>query len=466
MSTIRVFKHYIKVPLLLLAILDFGILVTSVYLAADIRMPNMEYDGLDELLSYGTRAQIYAITMIFGMLAVGLYQTRIREGIIGILLRLIIAYSIGTMALALLFYLVPDAFLGRGILIISTILSLTVILFMRYAIFKFDSNIFKRRILVLGAGKNANALTSLRRKTDQFGFIILGYVHVRGTAHAIDPSKIIKLKMPLKDFSIINEVDEIVLAIDDRRKGLPVQDLLDCKMSGIKIIDLASFFEREAGKIRLDQIQPSWLMLSDGFNKNSLHDIGKRLFDITSSILLLMLTWPFMIFTIITIKIEDGFKAPVMYRQIRIGESGRPFPVLKFRSMRIDAETDGKAKWAQQHDSRITRTGNFIRKVRFDELPQIFNVLRGDMSFVGPRPERPEFVVALNEKIPYYNERHRVKPGITGWAQICYPYGASEEDSLEKLQYDLYYVKNQSLFLDFLILVQTAEVVIFGKGAR
>jgi len=446
--------------------LEFGVLVSSVYLAADIRMPHMKYDGLDELLSYSTRAQIYAITMIFGMMAVGLYQARIREGIIGILLRLIIAYSIGIVALALLFYLVPDAFLGRGILIISTILSLTIILVIRYAIYKYDSNLFKRRILVLGAGKNASALTTLRRKTDQFGFTILGYVHVRGTPHTIDPDKIIKLKMPLKDFTIKNEVDEIVLAIDDRRKGLPIHDLLDCKMSGIKIVDLASFFEREAGKIRLDQIHPSWLMLSDGFNKSAFQDISKRIFDLVSSILLLMLTWPFMIFTTMAIKIEDGVNAPVIYRQIRIGEGGRPFPVLKFRSMSVDAENDGKAKWAQEHDSRITRTGNFIRKVRFDELPQIFNVIKGDMSFVGPRPERPEFVVALNEKIPYYSERHRVKPGITGWAQICYPYGASEKDSLEKLQYDLYYVKNQSLFLDFLILLQTAEVILFGRGAR
>lgn len=446
--------------------LEFGVLVSSVYLAADIRMPHMKYDGLDELLSYGTRAQIYAITMIFGMMAVGLYQARIREGIIGILLRLIIAYSIGIVALALLFYFVPDAFLGRGILIISTILSLTIILVIRYAIYKYDSNLFKRRILVLGAGKNASALTTLRRKTDQFGFTILGYVHVRGTPHIIDPGKIIKLKMPLKDFAIKNEVDEIVLAIDDRRKGLPIHDLLDCKMSGIKIVDLASFFEREAGKIRLDQIHPSWLMLSDGFNKSAFQDISKRIFDLTSSILLLLLTWPFMIFTIMAIKIEDGVNAPVIYRQIRIGEGGRPFPVHKFRSMSVDAENDGKAKWAQAHDSRITRTGNFIRKVRFDELPQIFNVIKGDMSFVGPRPERPEFVVALNEKIPYYSERHRVKPGITGWAQICYPYGASEKDSLEKLQYDLYYVKNQSLFLDSLILLQTAEVILFGRGAR
>jgi len=454
------------VPLLFLAVLEFTLLVASVYLAADIRMPDMKYDGLDELLPFSSRAQIYAIAMMFGMMAVGLYQTRIRDGMVGILLRLIIAYSIGTVALAVLFYFVPDAFLGRGILIIATVISVTTVLIIRYTIYKFDSDMFKQRVLILGAGDRASALATLRRKTDQFGFIILGYVHVRGTSHSIDPEKIIKLRMPLKDFAISNEVDEIVLAVDDRRKGLPVHDLLDCKMSGIKITDLASFFEREARKIRLDQIHPSWLMLSDGFNKSAFQSISKRFFDISSSILLLMLTWPFMIFTIIAIKIEDGLSAPVIYRQIRIGVNDRPFPVFKFRSMSVDAENDGKAKWAQQNDSRITRTGNFIRKVRFDELPQIFNVLNGDMSFVGPRPERPEFVVALSEKIPYYSERHRIKPGITGWAQICYPYGASEKDSLEKLQYDLYYVKNQSLFLDFLILLQTAEVILFGRGAR
>jgi len=231
---------------------------------------------------------------------------------------------------------------------------------------------------------------------------------------------------------------------------------------------LLSFFERETGKIRLDQLHPSWLLFSDGFNQGGMRATTKRTFDICISSLLLVITWPLMLLTVIAIWIESGFnfKTPILFKQVRVGAGGRPFQVLKFRSMIVDAEKSGKAQWASKNDSRITRVGSLIRKIRVDELPQILNVFRGDMSFVGPRPERPEFVVIFSEKIPYYSERHRVKPGITGWAQLLYPYGSSEKDALEKLQYDLYYVKNHSIFLDFLIMLQTAEVVLFSRGAR
>jgi len=309
-------------------------------------------------------------------------------------------------------------------------------------------------------------LSQMRRKTDRIGFLLLGYIHLRGVADKVDPNKITTLQMPLKEYCLNNEVDEIVLAIDDSRKSFPVQELLDCKMSGIEITDLASFFERESGKVKLDLLKPSWLILSGGFKKNVYTAIVKRIFDVSVSLIVLFLTWPFMLFSVCAIKIEDGLAAPVIYKQIRIGEDGKPYFVLKFRSMRIDAEKAGKAKWADKNDTRITKVGSIIRKTRFDELPQLFNVLRGEMSFVGPRPERPEFVIKLSEKIPYYSERHRVKPGITGWAQIRYPYGSSDKDAVEKLQYDLYYIKNYSLFMDFLIMLQTAEVIFFGKGAR
>jgi len=322
-------------------------------------------------------------------------------------------------------------------------------------------------VLVLGTGKTANKiLTELRRKTDKIGFVIIGFVHVRKTEDMVEKDCIVRLNMPLKEYAITNEIDEIVLAVEDRRKSFPVDDLLDCKMSGISIVDTITFFERETGKICLDQVNPSWFIMNAGFRNNILQSYLKRAFDILASALLLVLTWPFIIITMLAIKIEDGIRAPIFYKQIRVGENGIPYHVFKFRSMRVDAEKNHRPVWAGKEDSRITRVGNFIRKTRIDELPQIYNVLRGDMSFVGPRPERPEFVVRLSETLPYYKERHRVKPGITGWAQISYPYGASEKDALEKLQYDLYYVKNFSVFLDVLILLQTVEVIIFGKGAR
>jgi len=227
---------------------------------------------------------------------------------------------------------------------------------------------------------------------------------------------------------------------------------------------LPSFFERQTGQIQLESLNASWMIFSDGFHRSPMKDIVKRIFDVTASSLLLLLTLPVFVLTALLIWLESG--SPILYRQERVGENGRIFNVLKFRSMRKDAERDGVPQWAKKQDARVTRVGKVIRLLRIDELPQIFNVLRGDMSFVGPRPERPYFVDELTKKISYYPSRHTVKPGITGWAQIRYPYGATVEDAVQKLQYDLYYVKNHTLFLDLIVLIQTAQVVLFGKGAR
>ena len=400
------------------------------------------------------------------MIAIGLYQARLREGVLGFLLRLSAALFLGTVALSLIFYLFPSLFLGRGVLLLAEMISFFGIALIRNVIYFSGSNIFKKNILVLGAGERAASITELRRKSDQVGFSIIGYVHVRGEKDIVDPKKVIYLNSSILDFCADNNIDEIVIAINDRRKTLPMSELLDCKMSGVDIVDILQFFERETSKIKLDHLHPSYLLYSDGFQQGIARQNIKRSFDVVISGLFLLLTWPLMAITAFLIMLESGFGQPILYRQVRVGEDGKPFQVLKFRSMRTDAEKDGKAQWAVKNDTRITKIGGFIRKVRIDELPQIFNVFKGNMSFVGPRPERPEFVGELSDKIPYFNERHRIKPGITGWAQLSYPYGASEKDSLEKLQYDLYYVKNHSLFLDFLILLQPVEVVLFSRGAR
>jgi sugar transferase (PEP-CTERM system associated) len=260
-------------------------------------------------------------------------------------------------------------------------------------------------------------------------------------------------------------VQEIIIAIQERRGGcFPIQDLLECKLNGIKVTDSAAFFERERGQIRVNSLYPSWLVFGGGFDQSLLRTGIKRIFDLVASGVLLVATLPIMIITAVCILLEDG--APIFYRQERVGKSGKTFMVLKFRSMRNDAEKGGKPQWASTDDPRITGVGRIIRKLRIDELPQIFNVLNGDMSFVGPRPERPYFVNQLCAEIPFYNVRHSIKPGITGWAQVRYRYGASVEDAIEKLQYDLYYVKNHSLFLDAIILIDTIEVVVLGKGGR
>lgn len=468
MSTFRVFNHYIRVPFLILGVIESSILFASVYAGIVIRL-QVSQESFSTLVSqHWEEAFLFATIMILAMIASGLYQARLREGTFGFILRLTTAFLLGTVALSVIFYLIPDIFLGRGVLILSIAGSFVCITIIRRLIRYLDPNVFKKRILVLGAGKRAATITELRRRSDQFGFNILGYIKLRGEKDVVDNEKVLKLNIPLIDYIEKHDVDEIVLAVDDRRKGIPMHELLDCKMRGVDILDVVTFFERETGKIRLDQLHPSWFLFSDGFNYGAGRELVKRIFDASASFFLLSITWPFMLLAAVAIIIESGCKwgTPILYRQVRVGQEGRPFQVLKFRSMIVNAEASGKAQWAAKNDSRITKVGSFIRKTRIDELPQILNVLRGDMSFVGPRPERPEFVVMLSEKIPYYSERHRVRPGITGWAQLLYPYGSSEKDALEKLQYDLYYVKNHSIFLDFLIMLQTSEVVLFGRGAR
>ena len=467
MTSVRLFKHYVRIPFIVLSLIEAMICIFSIYGAIEIRfMYSRENTALNAEGYLLLKTTIFALVLVTAMAAMGLYQAQMRDGLIGYLLRLVASFLLSLVGLSLIFYAFPDLFLGRGILVLAYAISFLGISTVRKLTIAIDPDIFRKRIVVLGAGEKASTIKQLRRKADQVGFNLIGFIHVRGEANLIEPAKMVNVNGSLHEFSVDHDIDEIVLAVDDRRKGFPIHELLDCKMRGIDIVDIQSFFERETGKIRVDLLHPSWLIFSDGFRQSALRDYIKRGFDIFSSILLLSVTWPFILLTTIAILAESGFKAPIFFRQVRVGEGGKPFQVLKFRSMKIDAEQHGRAVWATKNDSRVTRVGGFIRKVRIDELPQIFNVLRGDMSFVGPRPERPEFVVDLSERIPYYDERHHMKPGITGWAQLCYPYGSSERDALEKLQYDLYYVKNYSLFLDFLILLRTVEVVLFGKGAR
>jgi len=291
-------------------------------------------------------------------------------------------------------------------------------------------------------------------------------VHISTDHDVVEAGRVIYPDRPLRDIVRENRVDEIVVAVDDRRKSLPVHELLDCKMDGVAVFDLLTFFERETGKIRLELVHPSWLFLSDGFRISSASLLVKRVLDIAVSLLLLPVFLPVMVVVAVAIWLENPSEGAIIYKQVRVGGGDKEFQIYKFRSMRTDAEKNGLAQWAKKDDARITRVGAFIRKLRLDELPQLFNVIKGDMSFVGPRPERPEFVKQLVEQYPYYRERHRIRPGLTGWAQIRYQYGDTFEDAFEKLQYDLYYVKNVSIFLDLLIIMHTVEVILLGKGAH
>lgn len=466
---LRLFRHYVPHSFLWLGAIEAAILLLSIYLGALLRFGFGGGDGatIDEVEPLWPKAVLFALVMISVMTAVGLYKANLRDGFAGMLLRTGISILLGFGLMSLAFYIFPSLFLGRGAFALSFGIALGGIICARLVFFRvIDQEALRKRIVVLGAGKRAGQIAQrMRRKVDRRGFAVIGYVHVPGEHVAVDEEEVLRLDIPLLEFANRHRVDEIVVAVEDRRKNFPVHELLDCKMSGIEVVDMTAFFERQAGLIRLDLLHPSWLIFSDGFLTSSLRDYNKRIFDVIASLLILALVWPVMIVTALAILIESGGRGPVFYRQVRVGQNWELIEVLKFRSMRVDAEKDGP-QWASKNDSRVTRIGAFIRKVRIDELPQLFGVLRGQMSFVGPRPERPEFVEQLSQNIPYYAERHRVKPGITGWAQIRYAYGSTEQDAVEKLQYDLYYVKNHSLFLDLMILFQTAEVILWGRGAR
>jgi len=460
---IRLFKHYIPRSLLVLGLVEFLVFLFSVQLGFAVRFSS----GLigDDAHLITIKSVVFAAVMYSSMIAMGLYQRHLRDGRKGMFMRLVAAFAIGFVAMSLLFYLFPHLLLWRGTFALTLVFAFVGVVFARLVYIKLvNREDLNRRILVAGAGKKALLMeTLLKRRTDRRGFTVVGFVRIGDEEVCVDEQKLIPHETPLNDLVQQHDVDEIVLAITDRRKKFPVEELLDCKMSGVTVTEIISFFERQSGRIILEMLQPSWLIFSDGFSHGAFRNVSKRIFDVVASLILLLVTFPFMLLAMICIYVED--RGPVFYKQVRVGQNWRLVQVLKFRSMRTDAEKAG-AQFATTNDDRVTRVGRFIRKTRIDELPQLFNVLKGEMSFVGPRPERPQFVEAFSARIPFYAERHRVKPGITGWAQISYPYGASEKDTIEKLQYDLYYVKNYSLFLDLTILFQTAEVILWGKGAR
>lgn len=321
------------------------------------------------------------------------------------------------------------------------------------------------RVLVFGIGERALAVENALRHSSPAVEIVGFYPSPMETEPRVPAKWVLARSRSLTDTAVELQADSIVVAVTERRGGaMPLRELLDCKLCGFRVMDLESYYEQTLGQIRLDALYAGWLVFGQGFRQGILRTVVKRLLDVAVGSFLLTLAWPVMALTALLIVLESGF--PILYRQERVGLNGRLFNVIKFRSMRTDAEKDGKPRWAAAKDDRVTRVGRVIRKLRIDELPQLFTVLAGDMSLVGPRPERPFFVDKLMREIPFYAVRHSIKPGVTGWAQVRYHYGASVEDSAEKLQYDLYYVKNHSLFLDLLILFKTVGVVLTGKGAN
>ena len=461
---IRLFKHYVPNAVLLLGLLDIVLLVAAGELGWLLRAHQVGMAALP----MSTRApQLlgYAAFIEVAMIAVGVYGADALQSLRYAMARLIVAVSLGVIGLSVLYFMIPQISFWRSNLLYAMSLSVLLLISLRVLLGKtLGSQAFKRRIVVLGAGPRAARLKVLS-KAPGAGFAVVGYVSM-SEANRVIPEAIARDAIyNLADHVVLLNASEVVLALEERRNALPLKDLLRVKTTGVHVNEISTFLERETGRVDLDSVNPSWLIFSDGFSSGRMVSSAfKRLFDISASLLLLVLTLPLVLITAIAIRFES--KGPAFYRQRRVGLYGVGFDVIKLRSMRQDAEIGGKAVWAEKDDPRITRIGRIIRKLRIDELPQCWSVLKGEMSFVGPRPERPQFVEDLEQKLPYYAERHMVKPGITGWAQINYPYGASIEDSRQKLEYDLFYAKNYSPFLDLLILLQTIRVVLFPEGAR
>jgi sugar transferase (PEP-CTERM system associated) len=460
---IRLFKHYIPHAVLLLGLLDFGLLVAASEIAWQLRAVQigMELGGLG---GRGIALMGTAMMIWLAMIAVGVYGPNALRSLRFAGARVLVAISLGIIALAVVDFVIPTDLFWRSTLLYTMGLAILVLVLDRLLLNSFlGSSAFRRRVMVLGAGDRAQRLRELGERPET-GFAIVSFI-----AMSDDP-RVVEEAIPraaIHDLGRFVEnlgVSEVVLALQERRNSLPLKDLLRIKTKGVHVNDFSSFIERETGRVDLDTVNPSWLIFSDGFSSSRMFSSAvKRIFDITASLTLLLLTLPIIVLFAGLVKLDS--KGPAFFRQTRVGLYGEPFTLIKLRSMRTDAEKDG-AKWAEENDPRITRLGRFIRKVRIDELPQTWSVLKGQMSFVGPRPEVPTFVESLEDEIPFYGERHMVKPGITGWAQINYPYGASVEDSRCKLEYDLYYAKNYTPFLDFVILLQTLRVILWPEGAR
>jgi sugar transferase (PEP-CTERM system associated) len=464
---VRIFNHYISKMTVFLFCLEELMLMASVYLGTGIRFLDEAQVFSDSLTDLFPKAATFAVVMAMSMAAMGMYQLDSRPDPKSTLLRLMPSMVLGLGLISLVFYWAPDLYFGRGILGIVMLLAMAGIFLTRVAFFKWSTlGIAEPRLMVLGTGARAKECRDLIENDPGCRkFKIVGFVPMPGEERQVPSTSVLPAAGSL--VSMVNKygVSEVIVAVGDRRNGgFPIQELLECKLNGVKVSDPANFYERERGQIRVDSLYPSWLVFGGGFEQGLLRAAVKRVFDLAASMILLVVTYPVMLVTALCIFVEDG--APVLFRQERVGKGGGKFKVLKFRSMRNDAEKEGTPQWAAANDPRTTWVGRNIRKLRIDELPQIFNVLKGEMSFVGPRPERPYFVDQLSAKIPFYNTRNSVKPGITGWAQVRYQYGASVEDAVEKLQFDLYYVKNNSLFLDILILIDTVQVVLLGKGGR
>lgn len=419
----------------------------------------------DDLAAVGAaRILLFVLIVIFISFIAEMYANHHQLPGSELAVKVVTSLGVACLVFAGLTYVNPDEQFGNNVLVFS-IVAFGILQFLCHIAYRMYVKFrgFASRVLVLGVGDSAWTMGTIIPESDE-NYLLSGYVQCADETPQVPPTDILENQEGLYATAKREQADSIVVSLSERRGVFPVKELMACKLDGVEVVDAPTFYERVTGKLLLEGINPSWIIFSEGFKVSTLQKILKRAMDICCAAIGIILLAPF--FPLIALAIKLDSAGPVLYWQERVGEREKNFRLYKFRTMCSDAESATGAVWAKQNDSRVTRTGSFFRKTRIDELPQFFNILCGDMSLVGPRPERPEFVSRLKEVIPYYSERHFVKPGVTGWAQVRYPYGASVEDSLEKLRYDLYYIKNLSIWLDLMIILETIRVVLFRKGAR
>jgi sugar transferase (PEP-CTERM system associated) len=434
-------------------------LVVCFYIGALWSWVDVEF-GIALFESFLLQALLFATIFIVAMFAMGLYEALLNSSIASVMVRMAVAFGGGFVVLSAIFYALPEYSTWRAVTGGGLVLGFLVIAISHFAFLKFANLVaFKRRALVIGVGEMAARILDLERRGCDYGFVCLGFIATPGEIAAVDQARIVANEGSLYDLVKRLKVEDIVVSVDDEQASPPMDQLVECSFRGVPIIDYATFYERETKRTDLDWLKEHWILSAGGLPGGTFHHLVMRLFDIFVSLTALIVFLPVIIGTALAIKLDSP--GPIFYRQTRVGLRGKPFMLTKFRSMRTDAEADGIPQWSGQSDPRVTAVGAFIRKTRIDEIPQIFNVLRGDMKFVGPRPERPYFVEQLAQDVPFYMQRFQVKPGITGWAQLHYPYAASADDARDKLEYDLYYIKNYSLMLDIIIILQTVRVILW-----
>jgi sugar transferase (PEP-CTERM system associated) len=466
---IRLFNQYVSTRSLLLMMLETLLIAVALVAGVWLRFLNSpdEFSLYTQFPIFALQALIFVVMFQICFYYCDFYNLSLVRNRSQQMISLLQSLGAACLLLGMMYYIFPALLIGRGVFLISAVLVVLLVMLSRLALDKaWHLSGVHENILILGSGELGIRVAQEMAQRADLGVELVGFAHVNGESPALEILDHPVLGSVEELEAIVNRqrISRIVVALENRRGHLPVGQLVKLRVQGVRIEDAHSTIAALTGRVLLETIRPSWFVFSDGFHRSKLTLILKRSLDLSFAAAGFVLALPVMIIVSILIRLDS--RGPVLYRQARVGLGGQKFYVLKFRSMREDAETINGAQWAQEEDPRVTRVGRFMRKYRLDELPQFINVIHGEMSFVGPRPERPEFVQQLREVISYYDERHSVRPGITGWAQVQYRYGSSVEDASRKLEYDLFYLKNMSVVFDFLIVLKTVGIVLSGFGGR